>query len=189
MTLGTSLWILYFLQTRLRGREGKEREGTLPTAPSLCRLHRGWERTKGKEEAWSISSWTLTHRSNIPAPSLLFYLSWLQLNEPQSPLFSFQLLNDKHNSDASSWCLIKNNILWQIITIREMTRLLLMQLHRGQPCSQVLNSDKDLVTCWTVMSTSWTGLNSAGYYHIIGEIYPKLWSGCSGTVFIIYKRQ
>lgn len=44
--------------------------------------------------------------------------------------------------------------MWQITSFLETTALFLMQLYRGQFCSQVLKPDKDSVTYWTVTLTS-----------------------------------
>lgn len=138
---------LYFLQTRLRGREGKGRRGREGAGRALARQHPNTvDNSEGgredrREEAWSISSCTLTHKSNIPALSLLLFLSWLQKNMPQSSVFSFQLLPDEYNSGACYLKMLtaetsrrnKSNVLatHQITNVWEMTQLFLMQLYRG----------------------------------------------------------
>ncbi len=58
-TLDTPSWILLFLadETQREGREGKGREGTLSTAPELCRPLRGRERRKERRR----------HEASLPA--------------------------------------------------------------------------------------------------------------------------
>lgn len=85
---------LYFLQTRLRGREG--RKGTLLTAPKYWRHSDGGREGAGEEAQASLAALSPINQ-NVPAPSLCLFRS---PSSAPTALFSFQKLTEEHDSGA-----------------------------------------------------------------------------------------
>lgn len=122
---------LYFLQTRLRGRGGHSPSST----QTLQTIQRVGE--KGGERSHGASPPALSPINQTFPLRLCCSLLWL----PQSSLFS---LSNTPHWWAQLCCMLpvavtKSNVLAtqkKITSVWEMMQIFLMQLCRGQPCSQ-----------------------------------------------------
>lgn len=141
-----------FISCRL---DSRGREGSLPTSPKHCRRLRG-----RREETWSISSCTLTHKSNIP----LMAADKLSPSLSLSVSLSSSSFTDEHDSGA---CYLK---MFTVETSRRYTKQCFGYVTNHKSLGNdavishataqraglqpgLLKPDKDSVTYWTVTST------------------------------------